>query len=300
MTTQHDAQAALATLAGFVAARPDPSPVVSPMLPGPPMAGLSLVLAEEFTGPLDPKRWGSGEPWDGAPGVGMGPDSFMPLPLPPGLIEVSGGSLNLHAVPASIPGGRRLLSGFVTTRPTPTRPGFTFTHGYVEARVSVAQAAGLWSAFWLLGNGVGPLNGWPACGEVDIFEVLTAVAPNTPYRTDHWVGLLGMGGPNGADHQQHTVGDSPGQPWPTAMPAGWQTFGLLRTSDQLVTYLNGQATSTTTRDTPNGDGQKPGSAIFDLPSHVRFDLSAGNWDQPASAVAPGVFSVDYLRVWSLA
>ncbi len=40
-------------------------------------------------------------------------------------------------------------------------------YGYVEARIKIPSAKGIWPAFWMLGT-----NGkvWPRCGEIDIME----------------------------------------------------------------------------------------------------------------------------------
>jgi len=46
-----------------------------------------------------------------------------------------------------------------------TRDKFEFTYGTAEARIKVTAGAGLWPAWWLLGNGM-----WPASGEIDIME----------------------------------------------------------------------------------------------------------------------------------
>jgi beta-glucanase (GH16 family) len=46
-----------------------------------------------------------------------------------------------------------------------TRAKFDFMYGSAEARIKLTDGAGLWPAWWMLGNG-----GWPATGEVDIME----------------------------------------------------------------------------------------------------------------------------------
>ncbi|VUD68885.1 Beta-glucanase [Thalassocella blandensis] len=45
----------------------------------------------------------------------------------------------------------------------------SFGYGRVEARMSAPQGQGLWPAFWMLGDNITSV-GWPACGEIDIFE----------------------------------------------------------------------------------------------------------------------------------
>ena len=46
-----------------------------------------------------------------------------------------------------------------------TRGKFDFKYGTAEARVKLTAGAGLWPAFWTLGNGA-----WPDTGEIDILE----------------------------------------------------------------------------------------------------------------------------------
>lgn len=46
-----------------------------------------------------------------------------------------------------------------------TRSKFDFTYGIASARVKLTAGAGLWPAFWALGNGP-----WPDTGEMDILE----------------------------------------------------------------------------------------------------------------------------------
>ena len=44
-----------------------------------------------------------------------------------------------------------------------------FQYGKIEARVKVPSGAGMWPAFWALGNDI-ETNSWPNCGEIDIIE----------------------------------------------------------------------------------------------------------------------------------
>jgi beta-glucanase (GH16 family) len=46
-----------------------------------------------------------------------------------------------------------------------TRNKFDFRYGSAEARIKMTDGAGLWPAWWILGNG-----GWPATGEIDVME----------------------------------------------------------------------------------------------------------------------------------
>jgi beta-glucanase (GH16 family) len=64
---------------------------------------------------------------------------------------------------------RRYTSARITTQgKVEVRPG-----SYVEASIRLPVGAGVWPAFWLLGSNL-PEVGWPACGELDVVEVIGA------------------------------------------------------------------------------------------------------------------------------
>lgn len=46
-----------------------------------------------------------------------------------------------------------------------TKGKIEFIHGEISARIKMSFGAGLWPAFWLIGQG-----SWPDCGEIDIME----------------------------------------------------------------------------------------------------------------------------------
>lgn len=62
---------------------------------------------------------------------------------------------------------------------------FDFTYGRIAARIEVPAGAGLWPAFWALGESGGAASEeWPACGEIDVMELLGA-HPAVAYGTLH-------------------------------------------------------------------------------------------------------------------
>lgn len=101
--------------------------------------------------------------------------------LPPGSVEgAEGGVLELRALyrPGfETPSGR--IADFVSGRIN-TRGNFDFTNGRAAARIRMPDLAGVWPAFWMLGDG-----SWPDTGEVDIMEYVgeadwTGVAVHGP------------------------------------------------------------------------------------------------------------------------
>src|SRR6185436_11462669 len=59
-----------------------------------------------------------------------------------------------------------------------TASKYTPKFGKIEARLKLPFAAGLWPAFWLLGNNIGSV-GWPTCGEEDVMESVPSLGSST-------------------------------------------------------------------------------------------------------------------------
>ncbi|KAF2966793.1 hypothetical protein GQX73_g6771 [Xylaria multiplex] len=96
--------------------------------------------------------------------------------------QLSGGA-TLQIVPLNNGGwtSARLESKYVFTPPDGRRT-------MVEAKIRFgangpAQKQGIWPAFWMLGDSIRHGTGWPACGEVDILEMVNGVL--TGYGTVH-------------------------------------------------------------------------------------------------------------------
>lgn len=132
-------------------------------------AAEKLVFADEFdTGTLDRSKWNVVGPdfW-----VNEEQQAYIDSPetirfLPSGRTDgAASGTLVLQPVfrkDFATPTGRK--ADFVSGRIT-TKGKFDFTYGRAVARIRMPAAAGVWPAFWLLGNGR-----WPETGEIDVME----------------------------------------------------------------------------------------------------------------------------------
>ncbi len=59
-------------------------------------------------------------------------------------------------------------------------------YGKIEARMKLPYGQGIWPAFWMLGQNISSV-GWPACGEIDITEMIGGQnRENTIHGTAHW------------------------------------------------------------------------------------------------------------------
>jgi beta-glucanase (GH16 family) len=64
----------------------------------------------------------------------------------------------------------------------------SFTYGRIDVRAALPKGQGIWPAIWMLGDNITTVN-WPACGEIDIMEMIGGNADgrdNTVHGTVHW------------------------------------------------------------------------------------------------------------------
>ena len=85
------------------------------------------------------------------------------LPVIPPSQTLSSTAGYLHIV------ARRDAAGKWTSARMTTKGLQSFQYGRIEARIQIPAGAGVWPAFWMLGDDIGPAA-WPACGELDIME----------------------------------------------------------------------------------------------------------------------------------
>jgi len=164
-------------------------------------------------------------------------------------------------------------SGMISSggRSGETAPGFTFTYGYVEARVKVPRGQGLWPAFWMLPAD----HSWPP--EIDAMEIL-GNQPDVSHMTYHYL--------DGTGAQA-----APGATWAGPdFSAGWHTFGVDWQPSAITWYIDGVERWRFT----------DAAAITNKASYVLLNLAVGgSWpgSPDASTVFPADFLVDYVRVW---
>jgi beta-glucanase (GH16 family) len=111
-----------------------------------------------------------------------------------------------------------------------TRQKFEFTYGTASARIKMAAGAGLWPAFWALGEGK-----WPDCGEIDMME--------------------NIGDSSWVSHALHGPGYFGNTPLAhrSFFPKGidvtqWHIYSVNWTKDSLIFSIDGTITYTVTRD----------------------------------------------------
>lgn len=164
-----------------------------------------------------------------------------------------------------------------------TRGLHSWQYGRFEMRARIDISAGMWPAFWTVGEG----GRWPASGEIDIME----------YYRDNLlanVAWLGATGKAAWDDSRTPVADLGGAAWAREFHVwrmDWDEHEIRLFVDS--TLLN----TTDLRETVNADGS--GRNPLQQAHHIILNLAVGgaNGGDPAGSTFPSRFEVDYVRVY---
>jgi len=134
-----------------------------------------------------------------------------------------------------------------------TRKKMEFTYGTASARMKIASGAGMWPAFWALGNGK-----WPDCGEIDMMETVG---------DSSWV--------SNAMHGPNYFGNTP-LAYRYFFPANtnvdqWHIYSVDWTPDQLIFKTDDKVTYTVTR----AMVEKYGRWAFDNAKFIILNFALG-------------------------
>ncbi|HUX45036.1 MAG TPA: family 16 glycosylhydrolase [Terracidiphilus sp.] len=181
---------------------------------------------------------------------------------------------------------RQLSSGVYTSARLKSQGLFSFQYGRVEARMKLPEGAGMWPAFWLLGNNIETV-GWPASGELDVMEHVDGSNPKN--EGFDWVqGSIHGTGLNGGV-QYHPTGFS---------AADWHTYGLIWSKGTIEYYVDSPANVYATFTVATQKGTWP---FDDGPQFLLLNLAVGgDWPGPpdSTTVFPSEILVDYVRLYT--
>jgi beta-glucanase (GH16 family) len=175
----------------------------------------------------------------------------------PAQATVVNGSLKLSAVSRSC-NGYSYASGMVTSH-----GHYTFTYGYMEARVWMdgSSSPKNWPAFWADGTG-----NWPTTGEIDVMEGLGG-SPAWHY---HW----------GSSSNPSQTGGAPSM----SSKTGWHIFGADWEAGSIKFYYDGKQVGSAT------------SGVVGNPMYLILNYAVSSSISGPIQV-PSDFLVDYVRVW---
>jgi beta-glucanase (GH16 family) len=239
---------------------------------------LQLVWSDEFNGPADnppdPAKW----TYDTGNNNGWGNRELEIYTKDPANAHMDGkGNLVIHAEPAASGGyssARIKTQGLFAAGPG----------GRVEARIKVPRGAGMWPAFWMLGNTFNNRN-WPQCGEIDIMESI-GKEPSLNHGSLHGPGYSG-GKPKTAIY---------------ALPEGkkfaddFHIFAIEWTATSVTFFVDDTAYETVhDTDIPAGT-----QWVYNQPFFILLNVAVGgNFAGPVGSetVFPQEMLVDYVRVY---
>ncbi len=159
-----------------------------------------------------------------------------------------------------------------------------FKFGRIDVRARLPKGQGIWPAIWMLGDNINSVP-WPACGEIDIME-LVGHLPKVTYGTAHW-GLQGEGSTylTGAYNIQEDFQEK------------FHVFSIVWEYDEIVWYVDETQFH---RITPNNMNGKP--YPFNNEFFFIFNVAiGGNWpgNPDQTTVFPQEMEIDYVRVFQL-
>ena len=220
---------------------------VSALLAQTPQVPQKTVFADEFSGTsLDRTKWNVIVTGAGWRTVNNEQQAYIDST---DVLSVGGGFLTIH--PHFRPGFKTpdgKTFDFVSGR-IDTRDKFDFTYGSAAARMKLAAGAGLWPAFWALGNGR-----WPDTGEIDVMENVGDPA---------WTSI--------ALHGPGYFGDTPLVKRAPVDVTGWHVYSVDWTADLLVFRIDGTEIYRATK----ADVEKHGRWAFDNPKHLIVNFALG-------------------------
>lgn len=240
-----------------------------------------LIWADEFNGPAGASP---GPDWNfDTGGDGWDEEELQYYTSRPANAELNGqGDLAITARAEKYTGKDGVTRDYTSAR-LQTLEKFEFQYGLAEARIQVPAGQGLVGQLWMLGSEAYEQENWPACGEIDVAEVLGS-EPNVANGTLHapwsWA-------PNGVQGQAEST---------TPLSAGFHTYSVEWEPERISFMLDGTVYKTVTpADLPAGAAWP-----FKHPFFLLMDLTVGGeWSGPPSASThfPAQMLVDWVRVW---
>jgi beta-glucanase (GH16 family) len=237
--------------------------------------GYTLVWRDEFEGEIS-SDW-TFEIGDGCPSLcGWGNNELQFYRRENA--EVKEGMLIITAKEENF-GGKKYTS---TRLKTQGKQSFTF--GRIDFRAVLPKGQGIWPAFWMLGESITEV-GWPACGEIDIMEMVGGSATgrdNTTHGTLHWSNNGTYASTGGLKTLEEGIFNDK-----------FHVFSIIWDEEKIIWLLDGEPYHTIDI-TPRHMDE------FRDPQFILINLAVGgNWpgNPDSSTIFPQQLVVDYVRVF---
>jgi len=236
--------------------------------------GYELAWQDEFNGEMLNLEHYNFDLDDGCPNLcGWGNNELQWYTNEPKNISVTDGKLIIKAT-------KQGASSYNSAK-IHTKDKQSFQFGRIDVRAKLPKGQGIWPAIWMLGNNIDEV-GWPACGEVDIMEMVGHKA-QTIHGTAHW-------GPQGAGGSTFTGAAISLE---EEYAEKFHVFTLLWEANQLVWYMDETPFHIITPADMQGQEYR-----FNTPFYMIFNVAVGgNWpgNPDETTVFPQQMEIDYVR-----
>ena len=191
---------------------------------------------------------------------------------------VSQGNLIIEARQEDING-----NNYYTSARMITKGNKVFTFGRIDIRAKLPKGKGIWPALWLLGSNI-DAAGWPACGEIDMMELL-GHEPNKIYGTLHW-------GANSASH------DSKGSTFTLSSGSfdeGFHVYSMVWKQDSIKMYVDDTEFFSASKSDAGGSDYPFNKDFFFI-----FNIAVGGnfpGNPDGTTTFPQRMVIDYIRVF---
>ena len=240
--------------------------------------GYTLVWEDEFTGTsLNGSDWNF-EIGDGCPDLcGWGNNELQSY-AEDNVSFMDDDYLIIQARPEDI-GSSEYTSSRITTQGKQK-----FQYGRVDVRAVLPEGQGIWPAIWMLGEDI-TTDGWPACGEIDIMELIGS-APSTTHATFHF----------GRDFGNHRFkGEGLTLPDGNKFSEQFHIFSMIWEEDMVQILMDNQLVYEIDPSVTNPEPYPFNDEFF----FIMNIAVGGNWpgNPNNSTVFPQHMIVDYIRVF---
>lgn len=237
--------------------------------------GYTLIWNDEFNGTaINTDNWGF-DIGDGCPNCGWGNNEWEYYRSENATVADS--VLTIEAREESY-GGKNYTSARLKTQGR-----FSFQYGRVDIRALLPRGQGIWPALWMLGENISSV-GWPACGEIDIMEMIGGSGrENEVHGTLHW---------DSDGHAMEGTGYSLSQ---GTFAESYHVFSLIW-EENAIKWLVDDVQYQVIDVSPTHMSE------FRAPFFLIFNVAVGgNWPgyPDDTTVFPQYMKVDYVRVFQL-
>ncbi|XZZ31989.1 glycoside hydrolase family 16 protein [Microbulbifer sp. TRSA005] len=197
---------------------------------------------------------------------------------------------------------QRNSDGSFTSARLKTIGRLSYRYGTIEARIKLPDLnAGLWPAFWQLGNNYGQV-GWPACGELDILEAGMAEALESGsvnsaissafhwhHESDEYTGQADYG------QSKNLIKDFG---YSRDLTEGYHIFGMTWTPDHITMWVGDEA-----NEIISIGSEDPAFDEFRQEHFLILNLAVGGIfpqifrNEEITAPMPAKMYVDYIRIY---